>query len=52
MIEKIIGNIIATILILIILWSIGFTIFTFLFRDGRGVGLYGNRGNTYMYNDY
>lgn len=49
--EKIIGNIIAGCLILVIAYSIGFTIFSFLFRDGKGIGLYGSRGNVYMYGD-
>jgi hypothetical protein len=51
-IEKIVGNVFATILILVIFWGISMTIFSLLFRDGRGVGMYGNRGNSYMYDDY
>ncbi len=51
-IEKIVGNVFATILVLVILWGIGMTIFSLLFRDGRGAGMYGNRGNSLMYDDY
>ena len=50
--EKVIGKILATGVVLLMIWGIGSTLFNLLFRDGRGGGLYGNRGNTYMYNDY
>jgi hypothetical protein len=43
-----VGNIFATILILIVIFSIMTTIFNLLFRDGRGIGLYGSRGEFYM----
>ncbi len=46
--ERIVGNIIAGLLILLVIWSISYTIFSLLFRDGRGVSLYGGRGEFYM----
>jgi len=46
--EEVLGSILAGILILIVGWSILMSIFTILFRDGRGAGLYGNRGEFYM----
>jgi hypothetical protein len=48
--EKV-GNIMASILILIIFLSIGISLFTLIFRDGRGLGMYGNRGNSYFYSE-
>lgn len=50
--EEYLGNIIAILLGMIIVWSLCYSIFTLLFRDGRGLGLYGNRGSVYMYDDY
>jgi hypothetical protein len=52
MIERIIGNIIATLLTILFLVCIIYSLFLFLFNDGRGASLYGNRGNDYMYDDY
>jgi len=46
--EKIVGNIIATILILILLFSVAYSIFALLFRDGAGLSLQGSRGQFYM----
>ena len=51
-VEKVVGNIGTVILIGVIVFSILATIFRLLFRDGRGVSLYGNRGSVYMYDDY
>jgi hypothetical protein len=48
--EKI-GNIMATILTGIILISILFNLFILVFRDGRGMGMYGNRGNALFYDN-
>lgn len=50
--EKMFGNIIAAILCAIIVFGMAYSLFCFLFRDGRGMGQYGNRGNSYMYDDY
>jgi hypothetical protein len=46
--ERIVGSIIATMLLVIIGLSIILSLFTLLFRDGRGLGLYGSRGEFYM----
>jgi len=50
--EKILGRIISTALYVIIFMSVIYSFFCLLFRDGRGIGMYGNRGNSYMYDDY
>ena len=50
--EKLLGKIISTALCVIIFASIFYSFFCLIFRDGRGIGLYGNRGNDYMYDDY
>lgn len=47
-IEQVVGSIFAGILILIIGWSILMSLFTLMFRDGRGLGNYGSRGEFYM----
>lgn len=49
--EQVVGLIMAGLLIFIILTGIGLTLFSLFFRDARGVGMYGNRGNSYMYDD-
>lgn len=46
--ERTVGNAFAVILIAIVLVSIFFSMFRFLFRDGRGMGMYGSRGEFYM----
>jgi hypothetical protein len=52
-IEKWTGNIIAAILVLLFLTTIVVSLFRIMFRDGRGAGgIYGNRGNVYIYDDY
>jgi hypothetical protein len=51
-IEKVCGNIFAGILLAIIIWSFSYSVFCLLFRDGRGIGLYGSRGDFYMYDGY
>lgn len=48
MLEKIVGNTIAAILILIVIVSVCYSLFVFVFRDGRGMGTYGSRGEFYM----
>ena len=50
--EQIVGNVLSGIIILVIIWSFFFTIFSFLFKDKPNIGLYGNRGNFYIYDDY
>jgi len=51
--QKILGNIIATLLILLVVWSVLYMVFVFLFRDGRGLpGLYGREGDIYMAEPY
>lgn len=47
-IEEITGNVFATILIGIVIYSIFYSTFVILFRDGRGLGFYGGRGEMYM----
>jgi len=47
-VEEISGNIMAGFLILIVIYSFAYTIFHLLFRDGRGIGMYGGRGEFYM----
>jgi hypothetical protein len=47
-IEKWTGNIIAGILILLFIYSILASLFALLFRDGRGLNMYGSRGQFYM----
>lgn len=49
--ERIMGLIMCGLLIFIMLTGIGLTLFSLLFRDARGIGLYGNRGNVYMNDD-
>ena len=46
--ERVVGNILAGILMLIIAASILMSVFNFLFRDGRGGSSYGSRGDYYM----
>ena len=46
--ERWTGNIIAGMLLLIFILSILYSIFGLLFRDGRGVSMYGARGDSYM----
>lgn len=46
--EKAVGNTIALILIFLVIASFIMTIFSLLFRDGRGITLYGNRGEFYI----
>jgi len=50
--QTIFGNIFAGILIAIIIWSFCYSLFCLVFRDGRGVGMYGSRGDFYMYDGY
>jgi len=47
-VEEIVGNIFAGILILIVIYSILSSLFILFFRDGRGLGSYGSRGEFYM----
>lgn len=46
--ESVLGSIMAGVLFLIVAWSILVSLFTLVFRDGRGLGMYGNRGEFYM----
>jgi hypothetical protein len=46
--EKTFGNIMAGVLLLIFMVSIVYSIFSLVFRDGRGMSLYGGRGQSYM----
>jgi hypothetical protein len=46
--EAITGNVFAFILIAIIIYSVFRSMFVLVFRDGRGLGLYGGRGEFYM----
>ena len=46
--EEVLGSIFAGILLVIIGWSILMSLFTLVFRDGRGLGNYGSRGEFYM----
>lgn len=46
--ERWVGNILAGLLILLVIISILHSAFVVLFRDGRGSGLYGGRGEFYM----
>ena len=50
--EKLLGKIISTALCVIIFASIFYSLFCLFFRDGRGIGVYGTRGDIYMYDDY
>lgn len=47
-IERIVGNAIAGMLIAIFILSILVSLFRLVFRDGRGMGMYGSRGEFYM----
>lgn len=47
-IEGFVGNVFAAILILIVILSICYSAFTWLFRDGRGMSPYGSRGEFYL----
>lgn len=46
--ERIVGNVFAGILIAIFILSICVYCFRLVFRDGRGIGMYGSRGEYYM----
>lgn len=46
--EKVVGNILASILILIVVVSILYSIYMFLFTDGHGLFLAGTRGEFYL----
>jgi hypothetical protein len=46
--ERLVGNVMTIILIGIFVFSILYTVFSLLFRDGRGISLYGGRGEMYM----
>lgn len=50
--ERICGNIFAGVLITIVIWAFLYSTFCMLFRDGRGIGMYGSRGDFYMYDGY
>lgn len=47
-IEPKVGNIIAAILIAIVIIANLYYLFSLFFRGGRGIGLYGSRGEFYM----
>ena len=47
-VEEIVGNVFATILIGVVICSVCYSTFVMLFRDGRGLGFYGGRGEMYM----
>lgn len=47
-IEKIVGNAIAAVLLALVAISIIMSLFQLVFRDGRGIGMYGSRGEFYM----
>lgn len=47
-IEKIVGLAITSLFLILILFSVLSCMFRLLFRDGRGLGLYGSRGEFYM----
>ena len=49
--EEIVGKVLVGLLIILIIYSILLSLFKLVFRDGRGLGLYGNRGNSYFYDD-
>lgn len=49
---KTFGNLMAGIIILIFLYSIFFNLFSLLLRDGRGVSMYGGRGDIYMSDNF
>ena len=46
--ERVVGNIFAGILIAVIIYSVLYSVFCLVFRDGRGIGQYGSRGDFYM----
>jgi len=46
--EKMVGNFIAGILILIVIFSFIYTLYGFFFTDGRGLFLAGTRGEFYL----
>lgn len=46
--EQVVGNIIAGILIVLVAVSILMSLFRLVFRDARGFGMYGGRGEFYM----
>ena len=50
--EKIVGNIFAIGLTLFILFVILHSIFNLMFGDIKGFPIYGNRGDSYIYDDY
>lgn len=51
-IEEIYGKVMATIIVLIFIFAFFSSFFNVLFfKEGR-MGLYGNRGNAYIYDDY
>ena len=50
--EEIYGKIMATIIVLIFVFSFFYSIFNLLFHKEGRMGLFGSRGNVYMYDDY
>jgi ABC-type lipoprotein release transport system permease subunit len=46
--EKLVGNIIAACLILVVIFSILYSLFILIFRDGKGLSMYGSRGEFFM----
>lgn len=50
--EKIFGNFMAVLFVVLIAFSILHGIFCLFFRDGRGASMYGGRGDTMMSDSY
>ncbi len=49
--EQKVGNALAFLLVLLTVYSMFLSVFKLMFRDGRGLGLYGARGNMYFYDE-
>jgi len=51
-VEEIYGKIMASVIVLLAILSFLFSAFNVIFYNKDSIGLYGNRGNSYIYDDY
>ncbi len=51
-IEKYVGTFLATCLTILVVVAILYNLINFMVGNFKGFGMYGNRGNDYIYDDY
>jgi len=51
-IEKFIGTFFATCLTILVVAALFYNLINFMLGNFKGFGMYGNRGNDYMYGEY